>query len=49
VYRISGRKRFVTEHDLLGSFNRTLVHRKYLIDDSEQSVKARLNSLGPCD
>jgi hypothetical protein len=49
VYRISRRQRFVTEHDLLGSFDRTLVHRKYLIDDSEQSVKGRLNSIGPCD
>ena len=49
MHRISRRKRFVTEHDLLGSFDRTLVHRKYLIDNSEQSVKRRLNSIGPSD
>ncbi len=49
VYRISRRQRFLTQHDLLGSFDCSLIHCKYFIDNSQQSIKRRLNSIRPLD
>jgi len=49
VYRIARRQAFLPQHDLLSSFNCRLVHRKHFIDDSQQGIERRLNSIRPID
>ncbi len=47
VYCISRGQAFLAQDDLLRSFDCRLVHRKYFIDDSQQGMKRRLNSIRP--
>lgn len=47
VYRISCRQPFPAQHDLPGPFDCRSVYWKYLIDDSQQSIKCGLNGIRP--
>ncbi len=49
VYCIARRQAFMPQHNLLRSFNCRLIHRKHFIDDSQQGIERRLNSIRPRD
>ena len=44
---VSRREAFLAQHDRLGSLDRRMVHRKYFINDSQQSIERRLNRIRP--
>ena len=47
MYCVSSREAFLTQHDSLGSLDCRLIHRKYFIYDSQQSIERGLNRIGP--
>ncbi len=44
---VARREAFLPQHDPLGSLDHRLIHRKYLVDDPQQSIECRQNRIRP--